>query len=93
MLVNDLGVLSDGKTVRRKDIVSVPLYCQIALYTHKIEQSVSKDNRLRGLLLGMVIGHFTEEEFQQFVDMEGEVRRRITNLITQRLQSQMKALL
>ncbi|MEO0338396.1 MAG: hypothetical protein AAF242_04205 [Bacteroidota bacterium] len=61
--------------------------------TKWIEQSVSKDNRLRGLLLGMVIGHFTQEEFQQFLDMEGEVRRRITNLITQRLQSQMKTLL
>ncbi len=58
-----------------------------------IEQSVSKDNRLRGLLLGMVIGHFTPEEFDTFLDMEGEVRRRISKLITQRLQSQVKTLL
>ena len=58
-----------------------------------IETSVTKDNRLRGILLGMVIGQFTENELGQFIEMEGEIRRRITNLITQRLQSQMKALL
>lgn len=58
-----------------------------------IEKSVSKDNRLRGILLGMVIGQFTEEELSRFIAMESEIRRRITNLIAQRLQSQMKDLL
>mgnify|MGYP005990684243 CR=1 FL=1 len=58
-----------------------------------IADSVRKDNRLRGLLLGMVIGQFTEAELVQFIQLENELRRRITNLITQRLQSQMKALL
>ena len=58
-----------------------------------IETSISKDNRLRGLLLGMVIGQFTGEELTQFLEMEGEIRRRISTLITQRLQSQSKALL
>lgn len=58
-----------------------------------IANSVSKDNRLRGILLGMVMGQFTEAELAQFIEMESEIRRRITSLITQRLQSQMKALL
>lgn len=58
-----------------------------------IADSVRKDNRLRGLLLGMIIGQFTEAELAQFIKLENELRRRITNLITQRLQSQMKALL
>lgn len=58
-----------------------------------IAESLSKDNRLRGILLGMVIGQFTTTELAQFIEMEGELRRRIISLITQRLQSQMKALL
>lgn len=58
-----------------------------------IAQSLSKDNRLRGIMLGAVIGHFTKDEWEFFALQEGEVRRRIINLITQRLQSQMKALL
>lgn len=58
-----------------------------------IADSVRKDNRLRGILLGIVIGQFTKGELVQFIEMESELRRRITNLMTQRLQSQMKALL
>ena len=58
-----------------------------------IEQSMTKDHRLRSLLLGMVIGQFTETELAGFIKMEGEIRKRIINLITQRLQTQMKALL
>lgn len=58
-----------------------------------ISKSISKDNRLRGILLGMVVGHFTASELNSFIEMEGEARRRIFDLLTQRLQSQMKALL
>lgn len=58
-----------------------------------IEKSVRKDNRLRGILLGMIIGQFTEEELAIFIGQEGEFRRRIFDLIVQRLQSQMEALL
>lgn len=58
-----------------------------------ISKSVSKDNRLRGILLGVVVGQFTYDELSTFIEMEREVRRRIFDLVTQRLQSQMKALL
>ena len=58
-----------------------------------IANSLSKDNRLRGIMLGSIVGHFTKEEWAFYADHEGEVRRRIINLITQRLQDQMKALL
>ena len=57
-----------------------------------IAESLSKDNRLRGILLGMVVGQFTTSELNQFIEMESELRRRIISLITQRLQPQMKAL-
>jgi hypothetical protein len=58
-----------------------------------IANSISKDNRLRGILFGSIVGHFTKEEWAFFANQEGEVRRRMTSLITQRLQDQMKNLL
>lgn len=58
-----------------------------------IANSLSKDNRLRGILLGSVVGHFTKKEWTFYAQQEGEVRRRIKSLITQRLQDQMKKLL
>ncbi|MEL7117987.1 MAG: glyoxalase [Bacteroidota bacterium] len=58
-----------------------------------IAQSLTKDNRLRGIMLGAIIGHFTAEEWSYFQAEESEARRRITSLITQRLQSQQKQLL
>ncbi|HKK76200.1 MAG TPA: hypothetical protein VJ953_14060 [Saprospiraceae bacterium] len=58
-----------------------------------ISKSVSRDNRLRGILLGMIMGQFTNRELSTFIAMEGEARRRIFDLLTQRLQSQMKDLL
>lgn len=53
-----------------------------------IAHSLSKDNRLRGMLLGTVIGQFTLQEWEGYRQDEGEIRRRITNLLTERLQSQ-----
>jgi len=58
-----------------------------------IRSSMSKDNRLRGIMIGLVIGQFVEEELDFFLNHESQVRRRITELMTQRLQSQVKTLL
>jgi len=58
-----------------------------------IRTSMSKDNRLRGIMLGLVVGQFVEDELTFFLGNEGEVRRRLTELISQRLQHQVKHLL
>lgn len=52
-----------------------------------IAESLSTDNRLRGIILGMVIGHFTAEELTIYLQQETELRKRIMHLATQRLQS------
>ncbi len=52
----------------------------------KIKELVTRDNRLRGLLFGMVVGHFTPEEVGYYVENEGGVNRRITNLLVERLR-------
>lgn len=58
----------------------------------QIQHSIGKDNRLRGLLFGCVLGQFTQDELQYYLDNEGEINRRITQLLIQRLQSQVEAL-
>ena len=57
-----------------------------------IAHSLTKDNRLRGMMLGAVIGHFTTAEWEYYQANEGEMRRRITSLLTQRLQDQVELL-
>jgi hypothetical protein len=56
----------------------------------QIERSIRDDTRLRLTLIGMVIGQFTPEEFDVFTSDEAELTRRIANLISQRLQSQVE---
>ena len=53
-----------------------------------IERAIREDTRLRLTLVGMVLGHFTAEEWQAFMADEAEITRRITMLLIQRLQSQ-----
>jgi hypothetical protein len=53
----------------------------------QIEHSLSKDNRLRGLLLGVVIGQFTIGEYEQFLSQESEATRRIMTMMAERLKS------
>ncbi len=57
-----------------------------------VAHSLQKDNRLRGMMLGAIIGHFTTEEWEYYQANEGELRRRITSLLTQRLQDQLERL-
>jgi hypothetical protein len=57
-----------------------------------IQHVVQKDAKLKHLLLGMVISQFTEAEWEQYLLLEKELRRRIATLIIQRLQDQINVL-
>ena len=52
-----------------------------------IQQAVKMDIAFKNRLVGLVIGHFTNEEYIFFSENEGEFLRRLTDLIVQRLQS------
>lgn len=54
-----------------------------------IVNQIKKDKQLHQLLLGTIIGHFTEEEWLLFTTNEKEPKKRITNMMIQRLQDQM----
>ncbi|WP_154640111.1 hypothetical protein [Lewinella sp. W8] len=51
----------------------------------KVKELVTRDNRLRGLLFGMTVGHFTVAEMEYYRNNDGAVNRRLTNLLTERL--------
>ena len=59
----------------------------------QISHSIAKDNRLRGLVFGCVIGQFTEAELSFYLNHESEINRRITHLLVERIQTQMEVLL
>ena len=52
-----------------------------------IQQLIQRDQQFKQLLLGMVYGLFTTEEYRFFAQHQAELRRRITQLLLQRLQS------
>jgi hypothetical protein len=52
-----------------------------------IKHSLQKDQSLRSTLTGMVLGHFTLEEWTDFQLNEAEHSRRLIQMLIQRLQS------
>ncbi|MBK8555827.1 MAG: glyoxalase [Lewinellaceae bacterium] len=52
-----------------------------------IANNLRSNTRLRQLLAGAIIGHFTLEEYHLFETNQAENMRRLTSLLTQRLQS------
>ena len=53
-----------------------------------VRDVLKRDSRPRNMLIGMVAGHFTEEEFAFFIEQEPEIRRRVIDLCIQRIQDQ-----
>ncbi len=53
-----------------------------------IKESLQKDVLLKHILLGVVIGLFTQEEFQLYLVNEKELKKRIGDMLVQRFQDQ-----
>ena len=53
-----------------------------------VRNLLRRDSRPKNMLVGMVAGHFTNEEFAFFIEHEPEVRRRVIDLCVQRIQDQ-----
>lgn len=50
-----------------------------------IANAIRSDQRLRNLLTGIIVGHFTEDEWQAYATNEPELSRRIADMLVQRL--------
>ena len=57
-----------------------------------VRNRILKDNNLKNVLIGMIIGQFELNEFLQFSNEITENRKRITELIITRIQSQIEKL-
>ena len=53
---------------------------------------LKRDSRPKNMIVGMVAGHFTEDEFAFFVDKEPEVRRRLIDLCILAIEDQIDRL-
>lgn len=51
-----------------------------------IRDSFLKDNKLKVLLEGIIIGQFSLREYEVFCSSEAELRKRIRDIVKQRLQ-------
>ena len=57
-----------------------------------VRQALQKDVTLRSTLKGIVIGHFTEAEWERYTALPRSLDKRIFQLVTQRLLSQLDRL-
>ncbi len=57
-----------------------------------VRDILKRDSRPKHMLVGIVAGHFTGEEFTFFCAHEAEVRRRLVELCIQRVQDQIDQL-
>ncbi|MFT5166582.1 MAG: hypothetical protein ACI8P3_001814 [Saprospiraceae bacterium] len=57
-----------------------------------IEQHITQDKQFKNLLLGAIVGHFTLAEWDFYKTQEQKLRKRMTVLLIQRIQSDVRAL-
>ena len=58
----------------------------------KLRNLVSTDRRLKRTLVGMAMGHFTEDEFAFYLAHRHELRRRMVDLLETRVVDQVEAI-
>ena len=53
-----------------------------------IENAIHKDMKFRNSIKGMIIGHFTVEEYAIYIQNSSDLNKRMMNLLIERLKSQ-----
>lgn len=57
-----------------------------------IENAIQKDIKFRNSLKGMIIGHFTLEEYQEYICNSSSLNKRMMNMVIDRLKDQIQLL-
>jgi hypothetical protein len=57
-----------------------------------IDNAVQRDIKFRNSLKGIVIGHFTVEEYSKYIDNSSALNKRMMNLVKERLKSNIQLL-
>lgn len=55
-----------------------------------IESAVQKDVKFRNSIKGFVLGLFTQEEYQQYIQNSSQLNKRMMNLVLERFVSQVQ---
>lgn len=55
-----------------------------------IAKSIQKDIKYRNSLKGMIIGHFTVEEYENYIQNSSALNKRMMNMVVKRLQDQIQ---
>lgn len=86
-LQNDLvlTVFRDYLTKRKNTFAQMATNDQLIYIDHTVRQ----DQKFKNLLVGLVLGHFTADEWLAFRNDEAELTRRLVTLLIQRVQHQL----
>jgi hypothetical protein len=57
-----------------------------------IENAIQKDIRFRNSIKGLIVGHFTIEEYQVYTENASTLNKRMMSMIVNRLKDQMQLL-
>jgi hypothetical protein len=79
-----LQAIFEAYILQRKSAFSTLNTLQKAAY---IDHSIKNDIKFKNRLFGIIMGHFTLEEYHFFIENEQELSRRLTSLLVQRVQS------
>jgi hypothetical protein len=87
-LQNDLFLASFENyiTKNKKDFYSLSTEKKLLL----IENSIQKDIKFRNALKGIVIGLFTLDEYQTYIQNSSNLNKRMMNMLIERLKSQIQ---
>lgn len=80
-----LAIFHDYLTKRKSTFAQMAPTDQLAYIDHSVRQ----DQKFRNLLVGVVLGHFTADEWAAFRQDEAELTRRLVTMLIQRLQQQL----
>ncbi len=87
-LQNDLFLLVFQNYIakRKNAFYELTLEKRLSYVTHAIQ----KDLKLRNSMKGMIIGHFTLEEYQQYTENSSALNKRMMNMVIKRIQDQIQ---
>ena len=69
-------------------------YCELSLEKRLeyIEKSIQKDIKFRNSLKGMIIGQFTVEEYETYIENSSALNKRMMRMVINRLKDQVQLL-
>ena len=81
-----LDVFQNYIVKRKNSFYELNLEKRMEYITHAIQ----KDLKLRNSLKGMIIGHFTVEEYDNYIQNSSAMNKRMMNMVIKRIQDQLQ---